>query len=49
LSDDEASKNQIKEDYETVNEDLTSDTTEAPSQATKRTELAEGGGASPAV
>jgi len=35
-------EHQLKEEYETVNEDLTSDTTEAPSQAVKRTEMAEG-------
>lgn len=39
ISDDEGFN--LKEEYETVNEELTSDTTEAPSQAVKRTELSE--------
>ena len=40
MSEDEG-ENQLKEAYETVNEDLTSDTTEAPSQAMRRSELGE--------
>ena len=48
LSDDEDSKQQLKEAYETVNEELTSDTTEAPSQAQRRKELSESVGGAPA-
>lgn len=45
--DDEEAERLLKEDYETVNEALTSDTTEAPGQATRRTELSESVGGAP--